>query len=463
MVRTIIISRTEIHMSPTIFILYALFFCLHFTFFFARDTLTLNESISGQHGETLISAGKRFELGFFRIMSTPRRYLGIWYYRSNPKITVWVANRDFPLTDDSGVFAISKDGNLEVLDGNKSSHWSTKPEKWVSSKGIVKLLDSGNLVLSEEDEHSGSLRVIWQSFDVPTDTFLPGMEMNVNLKLISWISPDNPGSGNFTFKLDEDRENQYIIKKERSIAYWKSGVSGKFIESNDTSVLSPLLSNVTRSSLNITKLFPKLRNNNPNIIIPSILDKSNMRLVMNYDGQVQYLFRNSESAPWIMAWSEPEDNCSVFKACGNFASCNSKRGSLCTCLHGFEPVSPEEWNSEEFSQGCTREKPLCSKDGKIRDFQRLKVMKVGKPDEESEANATECKEDCLRGCNCQAFAYDEASQSKGRLGNSRCWIWSDSLNNIEDDAVGGHEIFLRVEPILKGNFILVLLGNAMVA
>ncbi|TXG55291.1 hypothetical protein EZV62_020547 [Acer yangbiense] len=182
---------------------------------------------SWRNGETIISAGKIFELGFFPPgKGSFKRYVGIWYYRSDPKIIVWVANRDNPLTENiKGVFGIAKDGNLVIFGEHGKQIWKTNLEGWDSFKGM-KLIDVGNLILIKEDEERNPVRDVWESYKNPTDTFLPGMFMDEKLKLVSWASPDDPALGEFMF---QKKDKQYLIRKEKSIYHWKSGVSGDFI------------------------------------------------------------------------------------------------------------------------------------------------------------------------------------------------------------------------------------------
>ena len=64
--------------------------CYLLPFCFARDTISTLDAFLSE-GETIISAGERFELGFFTTGNKTigfRRYVGIWY-RSDPKIIVW--------------------------------------------------------------------------------------------------------------------------------------------------------------------------------------------------------------------------------------------------------------------------------------------------------------------------------------------------------------------------------------
>ncbi|KAL5797741.1 hypothetical protein ACOSQ2_002561 [Xanthoceras sorbifolium] len=275
----------------------------------------------------------------------------------DPKTIVWVANRDSPLNHKNGDFGIAKDGNLTVFNEHKNSVWKTYLP--VPLKGMEKLLDFGNLQIL-----SNSMRIIWESFKNPTDTFL----------------------------------QKHIIKKEESSYYWKSGVSGKFISDDILPILSSLLSNPNGSSFD-PKTF--------------IENQTNMRLVINSNGE--------------LTWWEPNDRCNVFRACGDFASCsNRKNESRCKYLPGFE---------------VPQKMPLCRNKKKAVNFLPLNVIKVGKPDGYFENNnENECKEVCLKECNCQASSGETFTK------NRACWIWSDNLYNIqEDDTNGGRKIHLRLQ------------------
>lgn len=97
---------------------------------------------------------------------------------------------------------------LDTSSNGRESYWSTGLPKSSSTNRTVKLLDSGNLVLSEDDQSAMSL---WESFKNPTNTFLPGMKMDENIELVSWTDPGDPRKGNFTLKLDELGEGIYTI------------------------------------------------------------------------------------------------------------------------------------------------------------------------------------------------------------------------------------------------------------
>ncbi|XWS68546.1 hypothetical protein CRYUN_Cryun04dG0099400 [Craigia yunnanensis] len=426
-------------MLPTLF-LQTVLFCSFILCSSAKETITVNNSISDDEGDRLVSPGKRFELGFFTPngSSNTRRYVGIWYYGSNPQTVVWVANRDKPLLDDSGVLVVGEDGNLKVLDGSGKSFWSTNLEAMSSGYRKAKLTNAGNLVLSNEEQENHSATIFWQTFDNPTDTFLPGMRIDGDMILTSWKSYDDPAPGNFTFQIDQERINQFIIWK-RTTWYWKSGVSGKFIgpdgmPSAMPSAISFFLSNFTSVVLH-------------NESMPHLTSSlySDTRLIISFSGQIQYLKWDSEKI-WSLIWAEPRDKCSVYNACGNFGSCNNNNDLMCKCLPGFAPSSPADWNTEDYFDGCTRKSRICNKNAESDTFLSLNMMEVGNPDSQFNAKTeTECKLECLNNCQCQAYSYEEPDIVR-QDGSSiaACWIWLEDLNNIQEEYEGGRKLNVRL-------------------
>lgn len=158
----------------------------------AKDTITPGQALVGS--EKLISSNGKFALGFFQTGSkssqnTLNWYLGIWFNRV-PKLTqVWVANGDNPLTDQtSSELKISDNGNLVIFSrATNSMVWSTQANT-TTNNTVAILLNNGNLILQNSTNSSD---VLWQSFDYPTDTFLPGAKLGwdkvtgLNRRLVS--------------------------------------------------------------------------------------------------------------------------------------------------------------------------------------------------------------------------------------------------------------------------------------
>ena len=93
-----------------------------------RVSLRYGEWIK-DHEETLVSPGRKFELGFFSLARSSgyKRYVRIWY-KWDKQTVVWVFNRDDPLINTTArAFRFAKDGNLQVMDtSTEKAHWNSE-------------------------------------------------------------------------------------------------------------------------------------------------------------------------------------------------------------------------------------------------------------------------------------------------------------------------------------------------
>ncbi|XP_057796590.1 G-type lectin S-receptor-like serine/threonine-protein kinase At4g03230 isoform X2 [Salvia miltiorrhiza] len=394
-----------------------------------RDSISVGELLK-LSTETLVSAGSRFELGFF----TPEgnngsRYLGIWYYNVSQRIVVWVAKRDAPLPSSCGGIRIREDdGNVEVECSKGEVYPVTQLARSADSNRTLQLLDSGNLVLVD----ANSSERVWQSFSEPTDTFLPGMKLNDTVKLSSWISPSNPAEGDYSFVQEQGVYQIY----ERSVnVHWKSNEPGSFIK--DSSFMKDALPSFVDQMLSGSATTSNERNGNGNGKRTIKYNKSSLspnfnysRLVMNSSGQIQFYNLSDGVSLLSGAWPASDDPCSVYNACGKFGLCNTSGTHMCTCPLGFNPGSSEDWDVEQYSDGCDRVQPAeCSQRKK---FVKIPLMRIGgsfkpidhAPNETAQLNETACEGVCLDDCKCQAYYFEDAIAGT----SSRCWVWIEVLN-----------------------------------
>ncbi|PON66930.1 S-receptor-like serine/threonine-protein kinase [Trema orientale] len=450
--------------SDTQFLLTTFLLSFSFSICYSGDTMTVKNSIRDSQEGALVSAGERFQLGFFTAGggSPNRRYLGIWYYGSRtPRTVVWVANRDKPLLNRNGVFVVSDEGELKLTDENNNILWSADVGTGVTSvKRKATLMDSGNLVLSEQvlDVQGNVSEIVrWQSFDNPTDTFLPGMKMVEDMKLTSWISPIDPAPGNFTFQLDTERgEDQYIIQRgELNAPYWKSQTLGNLFSFDEISPLTSfLLSNFSRRRHDSTTTGSGIyRGAKQLITFSKQSDYSNTRMMMSFNGQIQFLQWDTVVSNWSVVRSEPSEPCHVFEVCGDFSICNNENAILCKCLPGFLPKHQSSWDSGDFKDGCERRSDqLCSKENvNIDNFLNLKQIKVGKHGSKIDAKSGEqCKDKCLKDCRCDAYLHDNDTYNRTHI----CWTWLDGLDNVQEYTSDGLDINVRVALSEIGTFTL---------
>ena len=136
---------------------------------------------------------------------------------------VWVANRQIPLTNSSGVLKLTDQGTLVILDANDTTIWSSNSAQSAKNPN-AQHLDSGNLVVKKEND-SDSEKFLWQSFDYPCDTLIPGMKFGRNRVtgldryLSSWKTSNDPSVGNFTYRLDPAGSPQLLVRNGSAVTF----------------------------------------------------------------------------------------------------------------------------------------------------------------------------------------------------------------------------------------------------
>ncbi|GMN73153.1 hypothetical protein TIFTF001_055320, partial [Ficus carica] len=269
------------------------------------DNFDQSQSISD--GTTLISKEGSFELGFFSPGNSTNRYVGIWYKNIPVKTVVWVANRCSPINDSSGLLTINSTGNLVLLYQNKSVVWSTNSSEQ-AMKPIVQLLDSGNLVLRDEED-GNSETYLWQSFDYPSDTMMPGMKLGWDLRtglkrrVSAWRNWDDPCPGDFTAGVEYDPlrhtfPDVYIL--QGTSKYFRTGPwNGIHFTGTPEQRPNPLYS------------YDFVYNDDEVYYIYNLENESVItRLVMNQTtSQRDRLTWNDEDKAWKFYSTSPRDNC----------------------------------------------------------------------------------------------------------------------------------------------------------
>ncbi|CAL1358329.1 unnamed protein product [Linum trigynum] len=190
-----------------------------------NSTLTQGEPALNS-SSALVSPNGLFTLEFRRLgyPDSNGSYLGI--RNSNSTDFCWVANRDSPISDDSGQLALDQNGTLKLTySGGLSVELYTSNSRSRRPQRLVAVLeDTGNFALRDDD--SGEL--LWQSFDHPADSWLQGMKLGMvnggrNQIVTSWLTRLTPASGAFT--LEWDPAGEQLVVKRRGTAFWASGKS----------------------------------------------------------------------------------------------------------------------------------------------------------------------------------------------------------------------------------------------
>ncbi|KAJ4729794.1 putative S-receptor kinase [Melia azedarach] len=415
----IIISK-KTWLSLRFLLLLYLFFINQFSE--GSDTISPGQSLTGN--QTLTSEGGIFELGFFTPGNSRNYYIGIWYRSLPDKPVIWVANRKQPVSNpSSSVFKLFGDGNVVLLNQSGAVIWSTNSTSKVQNSTTAKLLDNGNFVVRNTLESSS---VTWQSFDHPTDHWIPGNKLGYNKlthekqSLVSWRSPENPAPSLFSVEVQENGTSHLLLWNGSDV-YWNSGEwTGKIFTLVPEIQSNPYVTNVTYVS----------NGNESYFTYASAIPNAFTRFVLDATGQYKQFVWQKNFGEWRLLWTRPTQQCEVYAFCGPFGICNQQRQPLCVCIHGFEPKMPKSWELGYHTDGCVRRVPLLCDDG-VKD--KFLVMRNVHFPEKSESLAVttieECEQACLSNCSCNAFAYDNG-----------CSIWAGDLFNLEqlgtDDGTG---------------------------
>ncbi|CAD6262116.1 unnamed protein product [Miscanthus lutarioriparius] len=386
----------------------------------ASDTLNNGGNITD--GETLVSSGSSFTLGFFSPAGVPaKRYLGIWFTAS-PDAVCWVANRDTPISNTSGVgvLVVGSTGSLRLLDGSGQTAWSSNTTS--SAPAVAQLLESGNLVVREQS----SEKMLWQSFDHPSNTLLAGMRLGKDPQtgaewfLTSWRAPNDPTTGDCRRVMDtrglpdcvswQGNTKQYRTGPWNGL--WFSGVP-------EMASYSELFSNQV-----------VVRPDEIAYIFNTTADAPFSRLVLE---------RGRRDAPAGMGPRQPGVEHLRSGAEGRLRRLRHVR-----CVVGFSPVNPSQWSMRESGGGCRRNVPLECGNGTTTDGFRV-VRGVKLPDTDNTtvdmgATLEQCRARCLANCSCVAYA---AADIRGGGDGTGCVMWKDNIVDVRY-VDKGQDLYLRL-------------------
>ncbi|KAL0443466.1 UNVERIFIED_CONTAM: G-type lectin S-receptor-like serine/threonine-protein kinase [Sesamum latifolium] len=299
----------------------------------ATDTINVTKRIID--GETMVSAGGMFELGFFSPGNSRNRYVGMWYKNVTVMTVVWVANREAPLTSRSGVLRVTEPGILVLLNDTNNVIWSSNTSRFVQTP-VAQLLDSGNLVVKDANDDRQE-KFLWQSFNYPTDTFLPA-------------------PGDFTYHLDPTGYPQIVMRQNKVVKFRIGPWNGL------------RFSGIPNARGDPTYRLTLVMNKNEVSYLEHSVDRSVVtRFTLSQSGVGQRWTWVDRTRGWVVYLNVPTDNCDSYKICGANGIFHIGNSPACGCLDRFEPKDPEGWIRADWSNGCIRRTNMsCQGDAFLR-------------------------------------------------------------------------------------------------
>ncbi|KAE8649500.1 G-type lectin S-receptor-like serine/threonine-protein kinase LECRK3 [Cucumis sativus] len=424
-----------LHSLLLLFILLVLPTC-SFSQLFKNVTLgsSLTATQLNDHHNYWVSQSGDFAFGFLPL-GTNTFLLAIWFDRIDEKTVLWSANRD-NLVPKGSTFQFTNGGQLVLNDPGGNQIWTATVSSSGNSNRSVSyaaMLDSGNFVLAAADSE-----ILWQSFDVPTDTILPSQTLNMGGTLVARYSESTYKSGRFQLVMQTDG-NLVIYPRafpldKASNAYWASNTMGSGFQlvfnlsgsvdviANNNTVLSTVLS---------TTLSPR------NFYLRAILEHNGIFGLYAYP-------KPTHSSSMPRAWSQVSDSINICilvqtgwgsGVCGFNSYCRlgDDQRPFCSCPPGYILLDP---NDE--IKGCIPNFVAQSCDQSFHETDNFEFVAMENTNWPSAnygyfkvVSEEWCRNECLNDCFC-AVAF---------FRNGECWKKRFPLGDGRmDPSVGGRAL-----------------------
>ncbi|KAF8395999.1 hypothetical protein HHK36_017610 [Tetracentron sinense] len=228
-------------------------------------------------------------------------------------VPVWTLGGGVRVSENS-TFRLSMDGRLVLFDNtNGLVVWSSN----TTSLGIqtVSLLNNGNLVLMGIGN-----KLLWESFNNPTNTLLPGQSLHFPQGL---RAPSTSSISSY-YNLLIRRSGDLALVWENNVTYWSSHLAS-----------SVVVKEARFESNGVIGLFDATGNT---VWFKSSKDFKDPSVVLRHfrvdsDGNLRIYSWDNVLHAWKVGWQAVENQCDVFGSCGLYSICGyNSTGPICECL-----------------------------------------------------------------------------------------------------------------------------------
>ncbi|KAL2247199.1 UNVERIFIED_CONTAM: G-type lectin S-receptor-like serine/threonine-protein kinase SD2-5 [Sesamum indicum] len=414
------------------------------------NSVSANHSVTFADNSTVTAIllrgtfGPKYACGFYCNGTCERYLFSVFIVQTNsvgwitsptrgfPQV-VWSANRNSPVRINA-TLQLTPDGALVLRDADGTLAWSTN----TTGKSVagLNLTEMGNLVLFDEKN-----AVVWQSFDHPTDTLVPGQVLVAGMNLTAGVSATNWSEGGvFSVSMTSQglvawTANPPLVYYDRLYASPKTNKEASYAKYQNGS-LQLYVNSVEPST-------PDLR-----IDLPPAASAQYIKL--GPDGHLRVF-------EWGTQWTEVADVftgylglCNYPLVCGEYGICSNGQ---CSCPRSSSTGETfRQINDRQPDLGCSEVIPLTCNVSSNHSFLDLEDVTYFSftPDIRT-TDMKSCKEACFKNCSCKAAIFRYGSNSS----NGDCYLPSQIfslMNNDKDLTHYNSSVSLKVEiaPIITG-------------
>ncbi|XP_021832246.1 G-type lectin S-receptor-like serine/threonine-protein kinase LECRK3 [Prunus avium] len=388
-----------------------------------------------------LSPSGDFAFGFLPLGSNDLFLLSIWYAKIPDRTIVWYANRDneAAVAPKGSTVNLTANSGLVLNSPQGEELWKSGTSVGVVANGVMN--DTGNFVLQDRNSES-----LWETFNNPTDTMLPGQTLERSGKLSSRQSETNYSKGRFQLLLQED--GNLVL----STINLPTNFANSPYYATDTTSGTVAGSEGKELVFNVSGYLYVLRENGGkyNLAVGEVVSARDnyIRATLNFDGifaQYYHPKNFTGNVSWTILWSEPDNICqritesSGVGVCGYNSICTLKgdKRPTCGCPRGFsllDPNDPYRGCKPDFIQGCKEDElsgtkdlydveVLTNTDWPISDYVQLKPF-----------TAEKCNESCFQDCLCAVAIFRSET----------CWKKKLPLSNGRVDVSLNSQAFIKV-------------------
>ncbi|KAM7473994.1 hypothetical protein LguiB_021237 [Lonicera macranthoides] len=329
-------------------------------------------------------------------------------------VVLWCANRDNPVRENATLH-FTADSGLELKDVDGTLVWSTNTSALPVTR--LNISDGANLMLLDSKDN-----VIWQSFDYPTDTWLPNQNISSNKGLSSSNSWSNLGKGLYSLTV----EDQYPFT--RLVTFINSDPPQKYMY-----LPVGYLNDYLKDYVSIERF-----SNNVLFRVKRTVNRFQyIRLEPNGYLNLYQLpdYNNSQTIDSFSLYGGIGD-CDYPTVCGKYGVCSEN--GLCSYpgAGGNYSYFTQSQDSKP-NLGCRPVTPLSCKDAHLHTFLELnRVTYFNFEFHYSKMDKDSCKKACLDNCTCKAAFFSS--------GTGSCSLQS-QLYSLKYTANNDYVTFIKVQ------------------
>ncbi|KAG8661094.1 hypothetical protein MANES_02G210560v8 [Manihot esculenta] len=355
-----------------------------------------------------LSPSEDFAFGFRQLDKKELYWLAIWYNKIPTETIVWYANGDNPAPPRSKL-ELTADRGLVLTSPQGAEIWKSGINLGEASNGFMN--DTGNFIVS-----NSSSEILWQSFDHPTDTLLPGQTLERGGQILSSrLTETNFSRGRFQFRLIPDG-NAVLNTNNLPTGYAYEA----YFRSNTAD------SNLSNAGLRVVfndsgYLYVLRASGKQELLSPGRLvsaEENYYRVTLNFDGVfIQYSHPKDSTGNevnWSVIRTMPGNICTDINGqvgtgpCGFNGVCRlgADQRPICSCPERFSLLDPNDAYG-----GCRPDfnAQFCEEDvsNSPEDFDFLELDDTDWTTSEYEwyepFNVEECQNACIEDCFCNTF------------------------------------------------------------